>query len=336
MAGLDGGVGGGGWEVGVLVITGPRHRGILRPAQVGCWRRWVGGGVWPWCKGACALLGEACSGPAATSTGKQESHTPEAQPCCCCSQRVAIEADGPVHYSSNTRHLLGPTALKRRLLAQLGWAIVDVPYYDWGELEGRREQQEYMRQKLEATGLDLAAIWQPPDAAHEAQGWRLQEAESAAGALGSSSASGTTSSSSSSSSHDLGAQQGGLLDVTMPSSRVDGMPEMASSSSSLLGSSDTLSSSTTGGVHVAHTSSSGSEEEEQEDLPPDPEGPGQQQQRRQQQERPPSQDTAVAAVQERLRRLAMLDFAKGKLSRHGLVAKEGNLRVAERQRRQKR
>ncbi|KAL4423640.1 hypothetical protein ABPG77_009227 [Micractinium sp. CCAP 211/92] len=70
--------------------------------------------------------------------------------------RIAVEADGPVHFSCNTRHPTGSTALKRRLLQRLGWRPVDVPFYDWWGLPANK-QMDYMRRKLQEAGLQLPA-----------------------------------------------------------------------------------------------------------------------------------------------------------------------------------
>lgn len=37
--------------------------------------------------------------------------------------RIAIEVDGPIHYTVNTLRPMGATLLKRRLLSRLGWKV---------------------------------------------------------------------------------------------------------------------------------------------------------------------------------------------------------------------
>lgn len=69
-------------------------------------------------------------------------------------QRIAVEADGPVHFAVNTNHLMGGTALKRRLLQRLGWQAVSVPQHEWRQLSPSQRQQ-YMLRKLEEAGLRL-------------------------------------------------------------------------------------------------------------------------------------------------------------------------------------
>jgi hypothetical protein len=63
---------------------------------------------------------------------------------------VAVEVDGPSHYSSNPPFLaLGPTLLRRRILAPRVCAAVSVPFYEWDELCGRPEaEEEYIARKV--------------------------------------------------------------------------------------------------------------------------------------------------------------------------------------------
>ena len=57
--------------------------------------------------------------------------------------RVAIEVDGPTHYTlNNTERLCGHTLLKRRLLRQLGWHVVHVPYFEWTYFNSYDEERE--------------------------------------------------------------------------------------------------------------------------------------------------------------------------------------------------
>ncbi|GMI72486.1 hypothetical protein like AT2G31890 [Hibiscus trionum] len=60
-------------------------------------------------------------------------------------QKVALEIDGPTHFSRNTGTPLGHTVLKRRHIAASGWKFVSLSYQEWEELEGEVEQLEYLR-----------------------------------------------------------------------------------------------------------------------------------------------------------------------------------------------
>lgn len=44
--------------------------------------------------------------------------------------KVALEIDGPTHFSRNTHTLLGHTVLKQRLLRAAGWTIMPIPFYE--------------------------------------------------------------------------------------------------------------------------------------------------------------------------------------------------------------
>lgn len=64
-------------------------------------------------------------------------------------RKIVIEADGPTHFTCNTKRPLGATALKRRLLQKLGWNLVVVPYYEWNAHASIEEQYTYMSKKLD-------------------------------------------------------------------------------------------------------------------------------------------------------------------------------------------
>lgn len=63
-------------------------------------------------------------------------------------KKVALEIDGPTHFSRNSWVPLGHTMLKRRYVAACGWNLVSVCHQEWEELQGSVEQQEYLRQIL--------------------------------------------------------------------------------------------------------------------------------------------------------------------------------------------
>ena len=84
--------------------------------------------------------------------------------------RIGIEVDGPAHYvvditsdssragytryakdgrmeyqfyMSDGRHRVnGPTALKKRLLEQSGWTLINVPFWEWDDLNGDEAKEE--------------------------------------------------------------------------------------------------------------------------------------------------------------------------------------------------
>ncbi|GAB2265495.1 hypothetical protein Dimus_000545 [Dionaea muscipula] len=62
--------------------------------------------------------------------------------------KVALEIDGPNHFSRNSGVPLGHTMLKRRYITSYGWKLVSVSHQDWEELEGSSQQLEYLRELL--------------------------------------------------------------------------------------------------------------------------------------------------------------------------------------------
>eukprot|EP00466_Bigelowiella_natans_P001331 jgi/Bigna1/139203/aug1.49_g13911 len=68
-------------------------------------------------------------------------------------EHIIIEADGPTHYLHNsTRNRKavrnGPALLKHRALADLGWTIVTVPYFEWNECSNAAMEMAYMQSVL--------------------------------------------------------------------------------------------------------------------------------------------------------------------------------------------
>jgi hypothetical protein len=65
-------------------------------------------------------------------------------------RRVAVEVDGPAHYTNSLpRSLLGSTLAKQRCLQARGWAVLSVPYFTWADLAKQQQQQQQQR----ATGV---------------------------------------------------------------------------------------------------------------------------------------------------------------------------------------
>lgn len=63
-------------------------------------------------------------------------------------KKLALEIDGPTHFSRNTGVPLGHTILKRRYITAAGWKLVSLSYQEWEELQGGSEQVEYLREIL--------------------------------------------------------------------------------------------------------------------------------------------------------------------------------------------
>eukprot|EP00633_Aureoumbra_lagunensis_P003296 CAMPEP_0197286678 /NCGR_PEP_ID=MMETSP0890-20130614/2252_1 /TAXON_ID=44058 ORGANISM="Aureoumbra lagunensis, Strain CCMP1510" /NCGR_SAMPLE_ID=MMETSP0890 /ASSEMBLY_ACC=CAM_ASM_000533 /LENGTH=72 /DNA_ID=CAMNT_0042755277 /DNA_START=33 /DNA_END=251 /DNA_ORIENTATION=+ len=66
---------------------------------------------------------------------------------------TAVEVDGPSHYlkGRGTRPSQnGSTAFKSRILRQLGWTVLNIPYFEWGTLVDATTKDAYLRSKFES------------------------------------------------------------------------------------------------------------------------------------------------------------------------------------------
>ena len=62
--------------------------------------------------------------------------------------RVAVEVDGPSHFSTNVPgHALGAVKLRNELLRHSGWQVVTVPYFEWTRLR-HWERGTYVKKKV--------------------------------------------------------------------------------------------------------------------------------------------------------------------------------------------
>lgn len=63
-------------------------------------------------------------------------------------KKVALEIDGPTHFSRNTGAPLGHTQLKRRYMTAAGWKVYSLSHQEWEDLQGGSQQSEYLREIL--------------------------------------------------------------------------------------------------------------------------------------------------------------------------------------------
>ncbi|XP_026457556.1 RAP domain-containing protein, chloroplastic-like [Papaver somniferum] len=63
-------------------------------------------------------------------------------------KKLALEIDGPTHFSRNLGNPLGHTMLKRRYVSAAGWKLVSLCHQEWEELQGEFEQLDYLREIL--------------------------------------------------------------------------------------------------------------------------------------------------------------------------------------------
>ncbi|AWP17083.1 putative FAST kinase domain-containing protein 3 isoform 3 [Scophthalmus maximus] len=63
-------------------------------------------------------------------------------------KRIALCIDGQKRFTTNMRQLLGKEAIKQRHLRLLGYEVVQVPYYEFEQLESQTSMVEYLHQKI--------------------------------------------------------------------------------------------------------------------------------------------------------------------------------------------
>jgi len=54
---------------------------------------------------------------------------------------VALEVDGPSHYTRNTQSPVGRSTYRNRLLASRGWRVVVLPFYRWNEMKTAEDRR---------------------------------------------------------------------------------------------------------------------------------------------------------------------------------------------------
>ena len=67
-------------------------------------------------------------------------------------RRIALEFDGPSHFTRNTLEPLGHTRLRDRLLSAMGWQVVSIPFFEWERLLQIHERDAYVERRVHREG----------------------------------------------------------------------------------------------------------------------------------------------------------------------------------------
>jgi hypothetical protein len=62
--------------------------------------------------------------------------------------RLAVEVDGPSHFVSPGNRVNGRTEYRDRALKARGYTVVSIPWWEWEQRKGRKQQQAYLVNKL--------------------------------------------------------------------------------------------------------------------------------------------------------------------------------------------
>jgi hypothetical protein len=63
-------------------------------------------------------------------------------------RRIALEFDGPSHFTRNTLEPLGHTRLRDRLLSAMGWRVVSIPFFEWDRLHQTEQRDAYVERRV--------------------------------------------------------------------------------------------------------------------------------------------------------------------------------------------
>lgn len=77
-------------------------------------------------------------------------------------KKIAIEIDGPEHFTINTGEYMGKNQVKNEMLRLSGWELIRIPYQEWGKLSNKREKMDYIKRKLPMSNDSSDSnIWRP-------------------------------------------------------------------------------------------------------------------------------------------------------------------------------
>lgn len=94
--------------------------------------------------------------------------SPPSPPALAAVRSVIIEVNGPWHYTLN-RMPRPASVTKARHLRKLGWHVIEVPYWDWEQLNTLMGKEAYLRRELEQIDFAPAAGERRPPAATSAR-----------------------------------------------------------------------------------------------------------------------------------------------------------------------
>eukprot|EP01024_Parvocaulis_polyphysoides_P038394 TRINITY_DN34471_c2_g2_i1.p1 TRINITY_DN34471_c2_g2~~TRINITY_DN34471_c2_g2_i1.p1 ORF type:complete len:283 (+),score=63.28 TRINITY_DN34471_c2_g2_i1:2-850(+) len=64
-------------------------------------------------------------------------------------RKIAVEADGPFHYSVNAPYVqLRTSFIRNKILESFGWEVVVIPFYEWDQFEQRGDKKLYLMSKI--------------------------------------------------------------------------------------------------------------------------------------------------------------------------------------------
>ena len=63
-------------------------------------------------------------------------------------RRIALEFDGPSHFTKNTLEPLGHTRLRDWLLSAMGWHVVSIPFFEWDRLHRSDERDDFVDRRV--------------------------------------------------------------------------------------------------------------------------------------------------------------------------------------------
>ncbi len=76
-------------------------------------------------------------------------------------RRLAVEIDGPSHFTQPHRTVNGETAYRNMALAARDYTVVSIPYFEWDHLIAE-QQLQYMQRRLQAAVVGQQAAHQSP------------------------------------------------------------------------------------------------------------------------------------------------------------------------------